>query len=161
MCAPPPYVSSRCNGTVSDRGQWHSVLCPHRRRLTFFCTQSPSSTRFRSKGQSCDKKVESHCLSTFSYIGTSYLLASTVFLPLFASIADIYGRHFGLQVSLLFFLVGSALSTGAANISMILAGRGIAGIGAAGILTVRSFPCPTVTTSLTSALVATSRSLFW
>ncbi|KAF8553476.1 MFS general substrate transporter [Imleria badia] len=71
-----------------------------------------------------------------SYIGTSYLLASTVFLPLFASIADIYGRHFGLQLSLLFFLVGSALSTGAANMPMILAGRGIAGIGAAGLLTI-------------------------
>ncbi|KAF8452359.1 major facilitator superfamily domain-containing protein [Boletus edulis BED1] len=71
-----------------------------------------------------------------SYIGTSYLLASTVFLPLFASVADIYGRHFGLQLSLLFFLIGSAISTGAVNMSMILAGRGIAGIGAAGLLTI-------------------------
>lgn len=79
-----------------------------------------------------------------SYVGTSYLLASTVFLPLFASIADIYGRHFGLQLSLLFFLIGSALSTGAENMPMVLAGRGIAGIGAAGLLTVRSFPCGTV-----------------
>ncbi|KAI9569317.1 MFS general substrate transporter [Boletus coccyginus] len=57
-----------------------------------------------------------------SYIGTSYLLAFTVFLPLFASIADIYGRHFGLQLSLLFFLVGSALSTGAVNMPMAAAG---------------------------------------
>lgn len=70
-----------------------------------------------------------------SYIGTSYLLASTVFLPFFASIADIYGRHFGLQLSLLFFLVGSTFSTGAVNMTMLLVGRGIAGIGAAGLLT--------------------------
>ena len=94
---------------------------------------------FLFKGQLCCSKSEadSSQLFTPSYIGTSYLLASTVFLPLFASIADIYGRHFGLQLSLLFFLIGSAISTGAMNMPMILAGRGIAGIGAAGLLTVR------------------------
>jgi MFS family permease len=77
-----------------------------------------------------------NALNLQSYIGTSYLLASTVFLPFFASIADIYGRHFGLQLSLLFFLVGSAFSTGAVNMTMLLVGRGIAGIGAAGLLTI-------------------------
>ncbi|KAF9237179.1 MFS general substrate transporter [Melanogaster broomeanus] len=76
-----------------------------------------------------------NALALQSYIGTSYLLSSTVFLPFFASIADIYGRHFGLQMSLLLFLVGSALSTGAVNMPMLLIGRGIAGVGAAGLLT--------------------------
>jgi len=73
---------------------------------------------------------------SLSYIGTSYLLASTVFLFFFASIADIYGRHFGLQLSLLFFLVGSAISAGAVTMTMVLVGRGVAGIGAAGFLAV-------------------------
>ncbi|KAF9241388.1 MFS general substrate transporter [Melanogaster broomeanus] len=77
-----------------------------------------------------------NALSLQSYIATAYLLASTVFLPFFASIADIYGRHFGLQISLLWFLVGSALSTGAVNMPMVLVGRGIAGVGAAGLLTI-------------------------
>ncbi|KAI6041578.1 major facilitator superfamily domain-containing protein [Pisolithus marmoratus] len=86
--------------------------------------------------------AQSHIASVFnalnlqSWIGTSYLLTSTVFLPFFAAVADVYGRHFGLQISLLFFLVGSALSTGAVNIIMVLAGRGIAGVGAAGLLTI-------------------------
>ncbi|KAI6128146.1 MFS general substrate transporter [Pisolithus croceorrhizus] len=86
--------------------------------------------------------AQSHIASVFnalnlqSWIGTSYLLTSTVFLPFFAAVADVYGRHFGLQISLLFFLVGSALSTGAVNIFMVLAGRGIAGVGAAGLLTI-------------------------
>ncbi|KAG1752025.1 major facilitator superfamily domain-containing protein [Suillus lakei] len=75
-------------------------------------------------------------LNLQSYIGTSYLLASTVFLPFFASIADIYGRHFGIQLSLLLFLLGSAFSTGAVNMTMLLIGRGIAGVGAAGLLTI-------------------------
>ncbi|KAF9224680.1 MFS general substrate transporter [Gyrodon lividus] len=75
-------------------------------------------------------------LSLQSYIGTSYLLSSTVFLPFFASVANIYGRHLGLQISLLLFLVGSTLSTGAVNMPMVLAGRGVAGVGAAGLLTI-------------------------
>lgn len=57
-------------------------------------------------------------------------------MPLFASLADVYGRHFALQLSLVFFLIGSALSTAAQDMPMMLAGRGVAGIGAAGLLTV-------------------------
>ena len=62
-----------------------------------------------------------------------------MFLPLYASLADIYGRHFAIQLSLIIFALGSAISTGAANMAMMLAGRGIAGIGAAGLLTVCVF----------------------
>ncbi|KAH0836911.1 major facilitator superfamily domain-containing protein [Lanmaoa asiatica] len=51
-------------------------------------------------------------------------------------LADVFGRYSGLQLSLLFFLVGSAISTGAVNMAMMLIGRGIAGIGAAGLLTI-------------------------
>jgi MFS family permease len=74
---------------------------------------------------------------TYRWIGTAYLLTSTVFLPLYASLADIFGRHWAMQTSLIWFIVGSAISTGAQNMPMMLAGRGIAGVGAAGFLTVR------------------------
>ncbi len=74
-----------------------------------------------------------------SYIGTVYLLTSTVFLPLFASLADIWGRHWALQLSLLLFGVGSAISTGAQSMITMLAGRGVAGIGAGGMMAVRKF----------------------
>ncbi|KAL4071818.1 MFS general substrate transporter [Scleroderma citrinum] len=86
--------------------------------------------------------AQTHIASVFnaldlqSWIGTSYLLTSTVFLPFFAAVADIYGRHFGIQISLILFLFGSTLSTGAVNMPMVLAGRGIAGVGAAGLLTI-------------------------
>ncbi|KAI0919480.1 hypothetical protein AcV5_001533 [Taiwanofungus camphoratus] len=68
-----------------------------------------------------------------SWIGTSYLLTSTVFLPLFASVANIWGRHDTLQASILLFIVGSAISTGSEIMPTMLAGRGVAGIGAAGL----------------------------
>ncbi|KAH9858829.1 MFS general substrate transporter [Lenzites betulinus] len=71
-----------------------------------------------------------------SYIGTVYLLTSTVFLPLFASLADVWGRHWSLQVALFFFAIGSAISTGSQNMATMLAGRGVAGIGSAGMLSI-------------------------
>ena len=74
-----------------------------------------------------------------SYVGTLYLLTSTVFLPLFASLADVWGRHWALQLSLAFFMVGSAISTGSHNMPTMLVGRGIAGIGSAGMMAVRIF----------------------
>ena len=76
---------------------------------------------------------------SYSYVGTIYLLTSTVFLPPFASVADIFGRHWALQLALFFFIVGSAVSTGSQNMATMLVGRGIAGIGAAGLLAVRAF----------------------
>jgi len=72
-----------------------------------------------------------------SYIGTVYLLSSTVFLSLFASLADVFGRYSALQPSLIFSFIGSGISTGAVNLAVMLVDRGIAGIGAAGLLTVR------------------------
>ncbi|KAG8854886.1 hypothetical protein FRB96_007286 [Tulasnella sp. 330] len=71
-----------------------------------------------------------------SWIGTSYVLTSTVFLPVFGSIADVLGRQASCQIALLFFIVGSALCTGAQSMPMLLVGRGISGIGAAGLVSV-------------------------
>ncbi|KIO19823.1 hypothetical protein M407DRAFT_222140 [Tulasnella calospora MUT 4182] len=71
-----------------------------------------------------------------SWIGTSYVLTSTVFLPIYGSIADILGRHWALQCALVVFLIGSAICTAAQDMPMLLAGRGIAGIGAAGLVSV-------------------------
>lgn len=70
-----------------------------------------------------------------SYIGTAYVLGSTIFLPIFASLADVFGRYWAMQASVIFFIVGSAISTGANNMEALLVGRGIAGIGAAGLIT--------------------------
>ncbi|KAG8778278.1 hypothetical protein FRC15_010888 [Serendipita sp. 397] len=69
-----------------------------------------------------------------SYIGTSYVLGSTVFLPIGASLADVFGRYITMQFFLFFFLVGSAISTGANNMPALLVGRGLAGVGSAGLL---------------------------
>ncbi len=91
----------------------------------------PETTRAESPSQSVFNRLDLQ-----SYIGTVYLLTSTVFLPLFASLADVWGRHWALQLSLILFAIGSAISTGSHNMATMLAGRGVAGIGAAGMLSV-------------------------
>ena len=48
-------------------------------------------------------------LGTFSWVVTSYLLASTVVGPLYGKLGDLYGRKRVLQAALAIFLVGSAL----------------------------------------------------
>ena len=75
----------------------------------------------------------------FVWIGSAYGLASTAILPFSGRLADVFGRHWTLQLSLLLFLVGSAISTGSMNMPTMLAGRGVAGIGAAGLLAVRHY----------------------
>jgi MFS family permease len=78
-------------------------------------------------------------LSQPDYIFPAYVLTSTVFLPVFASIADIFGRYWAMQIGVICFMVGSAISTGANSMPVLLIGRGVAGIGAAALLTVRRF----------------------
>ncbi len=86
-------------------------------------------------------KTSSELALITSYIGTVYTLTASVFLPVYAPFARTFGNHFALQTALFLFILGSALCTGAQNIEMVLAGRGIAGIGAAGLLAVSSlFP---------------------
>jgi MFS family permease len=94
--------------------------------LTFFLVVATSQTNIASTFNRLDLQ---------SYIGTSYVLGSAVFLPIFASLADVFGRYAAMQVSVIVFLVGSAICTGAMSIPTLLVGRGISGIGAAGLLT--------------------------
>jgi MFS family permease len=65
---------------------------------------------------------------------TAYTLTSTAFVPAYGQIADVYGRHFALQCSMFFMLLGSTLCTAAQNWTMLLFGRAIQGLSAAGIL---------------------------
>ncbi|KZP01204.1 MFS general substrate transporter [Calocera viscosa TUFC12733] len=72
-------------------------------------------------------------LSEQQWIGTAYLLTATVFLPIFGSLADIFGRYLALQLSTLLFIIGSAICTGSQGITPLIIGRAITGIGAGGL----------------------------
>ncbi|KAI1340813.1 major facilitator superfamily transporter [Xylariaceae sp. FL0016] len=67
------------------------------------------------------------------WIGTSYLLVNAVTMPFICSISDIFGRPICLEFGLVAFTVGTIFCCTADNITMLLVGRCIQGVGGAGI----------------------------
>lgn len=67
------------------------------------------------------------------WIGTSYLLTNAVFMPVIASLSDIFGRSVCLLTSLVFFTVGSIVAATADSMTTLLVGRCVQGIGGGGI----------------------------
>jgi MFS family permease len=68
-------------------------------------------------------------LSDESWIANAYILTNTAFFPAYGQLSDIFGRHIVMQSAIFIFLVGSALCAGAQTWGMMLAGRGISGVG--------------------------------
>ncbi len=61
---------------------------------------------------------------------TIYLLASTITVPIYGKLSDLYGRKPMLMIGITLFLVGSALSGLSQNMTQLIAFRGIQGLGA-------------------------------
>lgn len=76
-----------------------------------------------------------HGLSKYSWVATSYLLASAVATPLFGKISDMFGRKKIFQIAIGIFLLGSVLCGAAQNMDQLIWFRALQGIGAGGIMT--------------------------
>lgn len=72
---------------------------------------------------------------SYMWITNSYILSSTVVLPLFGQTANIFGRRWLMILSVVIFAVGSGMAGGAHNTATIIAGRTIQGVGGGGINT--------------------------
>ena len=66
----------------------------------------------------------------YTWVVTIYLLTSTITVPFYGKLSDLYGRKPMLMFGVTVFLVGSALSGLSQNMAMLIAFRGIQGIGA-------------------------------
>lgn len=76
-----------------------------------------------------------HGLSKYSWVATAYLLTSAVVTPLYGKISDMFGRKKIFQISIIIFLIGSALSGAAQTMNQLIIFRGLQGIGAGGLMT--------------------------
>lgn len=74
-------------------------------------------------------------LSQLNWIISVFNLTSAAFLPFWAQIADIFGRHATIHATIILMMIGSAICTGAPTdaFPVLLLGRAIQGIGAAGV----------------------------
>ncbi|CEP16105.1 hypothetical protein [Parasitella parasitica] len=72
-------------------------------------------------------------MSIVAWVATAYILTFDAFQPLFSKFSDIFGRKWILMFGIAVFLFGSVLCGASRNMIMLIVGRAIAGIGAAGI----------------------------
>ncbi|KAK9419294.1 putative Major facilitator superfamily (MFS) profile domain-containing protein [Seiridium unicorne] len=69
----------------------------------------------------------------YVWIANSYLFACTAPQPFYGQIANIFGRRNPIFVAIALFTLGSGLAGGAVNISMLIVGRTIQGLGSGGL----------------------------
>jgi EmrB/QacA subfamily drug resistance transporter len=68
-----------------------------------------------------------------SWVVTSYILTDTIATVLAGKLGDLFGRKWVFQVSMVIFIVGSALSGLAGSMTMLITWRALQGIGAGGL----------------------------
>jgi EmrB/QacA subfamily drug resistance transporter len=73
-------------------------------------------------------------IDNLSWVVTAYLLCATAMTPLFGKLSDIYGRRAILLWAIGIFIVGSVACALAPSIWVLIAARGLQGVGGGGIL---------------------------
>jgi EmrB/QacA subfamily drug resistance transporter len=68
-----------------------------------------------------------------SWVVTAYLLAETIVTAVVGKFGDLFGRKLVFQVSIVTFVIGSALSGAAQNMEWLIAARAIQGLGGGGL----------------------------
>ncbi|WP_143589181.1 MFS transporter, partial [Streptomyces angustmyceticus] len=77
---------------------------------------------------------ELHGLGRMSWAVTSYLLASTIGLPLYGKLGDLFGRKPVFLFAILVFTVGSALTGWSRTMDELIAFRAVQGVGGGGLM---------------------------
>ena len=73
-------------------------------------------------------------LSQYTWVITAYLLATTVTVPLYGKLGDVYGRRPLFLVAITLFLLGSALCGLAQGMTQLVVFRAVQGLGAGGLM---------------------------
>jgi EmrB/QacA subfamily drug resistance transporter len=73
-------------------------------------------------------------LSHYAWVFSAYILTSTVTMPLWGRLSDLYGRRTFYLAAVGVFLLGSALSGASQSMTQLIAFRAVQGVGAGGLL---------------------------
>ncbi|WP_405905843.1 MFS transporter [Streptomyces sp. NBC_00828] len=77
---------------------------------------------------------ELHGLDKMSWAITAYLLTSTVGLPIYGKLGDLFGRKGVFQFAIVVFVIGSALAGWSRTMDQLIAFRALQGVGAGGLM---------------------------
>ncbi|MYW13101.1 DHA2 family efflux MFS transporter permease subunit, partial [Streptomyces sp. SID2563] len=131
---PPPAVAEAAPGGTSDG----MATDPRRIRLVFvglMLTLLLAALDQMIVATALPKIVgELHGLEKMSWAVTAYLLASTIGLPLYGKLGDLFGRKGVFQFAIVVFVVGSALAGWSRTMDQLIAFRAIQGIGGGGLM---------------------------
>ncbi|MBI1802064.1 MAG: MFS transporter [Chloroflexi bacterium] len=78
--------------------------------------------------------TELNGLDHYAWVFTAYLLASTVVVPIYGKLSDIYGRRLFFIGGMVLFLFGSALSGASQDMTQLIIFRAIQGLGAGALM---------------------------
>lgn len=73
-------------------------------------------------------------LDRYSWVFSAYLLTSTVTVPVWGRLSDLYGRRVFYLIGIAFFLLGSALSGASQSITQLIVFRAVQGLGAGALI---------------------------
>lgn len=73
-------------------------------------------------------------LSHYSWVFSAYLITSTVTVPVWGKLSDLYGRRLFYQIGIAIFLVGSVLSGISTSMTELIVYRAIQGLGAGALV---------------------------
>lgn len=130
----PPAVAETSPGGTSDG----TATDPRRIRLVFvglMLTLLLAALDQMIVATALPKIVgELHGLEKMSWAVTAYLLASTIGLPVYGKLGDLFGRKGVFQFAIVVFVVGSALAGWSRTMDQLIAFRAIQGIGGGGLM---------------------------
>ena len=75
-----------------------------------------------------------HGFAHLSWVVTAYLLASTITVPIYGKLSDLFGRKRVFVFAIVLFLLGSALSGLSRSMTQLILFRGVQGLGAGGVI---------------------------
>src|SRR3954464_4966116 len=73
-------------------------------------------------------------LSHYSWVFSAYLITSTITVPVWGKLSDLYGRRLFYQLGIAIFLVGSVLSGVSTSMTQLIIFRAIQGLGAGALV---------------------------
>ncbi|HEY0083803.1 MAG TPA: MDR family MFS transporter [Pyrinomonadaceae bacterium] len=73
-------------------------------------------------------------LNHYSWVFSAYLITSTVTVPVWGKLSDLYGRRLFYQIGIIIFLLGSVLSGMSTSMTQLIAFRAIQGLGAGALV---------------------------
>ncbi|MER5501174.1 MULTISPECIES: MFS transporter [unclassified Streptomyces] len=138
---PPPRPATEGNGTGKGNAPAPPdapEISPRRIRLVFLglmLTLLLAALDQMIVATALPKIVgELHGLEKMSWAVTAYLLASTIGLPLYGKLGDLFGRKGVFQFAIVVFVIGSALAGWSRTMDELIAFRAVQGIGGGGLM---------------------------